>query len=114
MFCVCFVLYWAKISGERLQDHWSSCLFLYRRKANELSEHPRTNTDTIYIFRPNHYKITGKVQIVFLPPPRTLLSKCFFINITNLPLSGMPTFSFRCHILLNSYEKDHLNPEYHM
>ena len=21
---VCFVLYWAKISGERLQDHWSS------------------------------------------------------------------------------------------
>ena len=20
---VCFVLYWAKISGERLQDHWS-------------------------------------------------------------------------------------------
>ena len=22
-----FVLYWAKISGERLQDHWSSGLF---------------------------------------------------------------------------------------
>ena len=22
--CVCFVLYWAKISGERLLDHWSS------------------------------------------------------------------------------------------
>ena len=21
---VCFLLYWAKISGERLQDHWSS------------------------------------------------------------------------------------------
>ena len=21
---VCFVLYWANISGERLQDHWSS------------------------------------------------------------------------------------------
>ena len=21
---MCFVLYWAKISGERLQDHWSS------------------------------------------------------------------------------------------
>ena len=21
---VCFVLYWAKMSGERLQDHWSS------------------------------------------------------------------------------------------
>ena len=21
---VCLVLYWAKISGERLQDHWSS------------------------------------------------------------------------------------------
>ena len=26
---VCFVLYWAKISGERLQDHWSSGLFIY-------------------------------------------------------------------------------------
>ena len=25
---VCFVLYWAKISGERLQDHWSSGIFL--------------------------------------------------------------------------------------
>ena len=25
---VCFVLYWAKISGERLQDHWSSGLDL--------------------------------------------------------------------------------------
>ena len=25
---VCFVLYMAKISGERLQDHWSSGLFL--------------------------------------------------------------------------------------
>ena len=24
---VCFVLYWAKISGERLQDHWSSGFF---------------------------------------------------------------------------------------
>ena len=24
---VCFVLYWAKISGELLQDHWSSGLF---------------------------------------------------------------------------------------
>ena len=25
---VCFVLYKAKISGERLQDHWSSGFFL--------------------------------------------------------------------------------------
>ena len=25
---VCFVLYWAKISGERLQDHWSSGFIL--------------------------------------------------------------------------------------
>ena len=24
---VCFVLYWAKISGEHLQDHWSSGFF---------------------------------------------------------------------------------------
>ena len=26
---VCFVLYSAKISGERLQDHWSSSLFCF-------------------------------------------------------------------------------------
>ena len=26
---VCFVLYLDKISGERLQDHWSSGLYLY-------------------------------------------------------------------------------------
>ena len=26
---VCFVLYWAKISGERLQDHWSSGFSVY-------------------------------------------------------------------------------------
>ena len=26
---VCFVLYLAKISGERLQDHWSSGLYVY-------------------------------------------------------------------------------------
>ena len=26
---VCFVLYWDKISGERLQDHWS-CDILFR------------------------------------------------------------------------------------
>ena len=26
---VCFVLYWAKISGERLQDHWSSVSGLF-------------------------------------------------------------------------------------
>ena len=28
---VCFVLYLAKISGERLQDHWSSGFFLWER-----------------------------------------------------------------------------------
>ena len=26
---VCFVLYWAKISGERLQGHWSSGYYYY-------------------------------------------------------------------------------------
>ena len=26
---VCFVLYWAKISGECLQDHWSSGFLSY-------------------------------------------------------------------------------------
>ena len=30
---VCFVLYLAKISGERLQDHWSSGLFLFLVKS---------------------------------------------------------------------------------
>ena len=29
---VCFVLYWDKTSGERLQDHWSSCIYVPRRK----------------------------------------------------------------------------------
>ena len=27
---VCFVLYFAKISGERLQDHWSSGFMIWR------------------------------------------------------------------------------------
>ena len=27
---VCFVLYYAKISGERLQDHWSSGFIIHR------------------------------------------------------------------------------------
>ena len=30
---VCFVLYWAKISGERLHDHWSSGYF-FRNKSD--------------------------------------------------------------------------------
>ena len=30
---VCFVLYWAKISGELLQDHWSSGLHFPIKKA---------------------------------------------------------------------------------
>ena len=29
---VCFVLYLAKISGERLQDHWSSGLYVLMKK----------------------------------------------------------------------------------
>ena len=29
---VCFVLYYAKISGERLQDHWSSGCTQFRQK----------------------------------------------------------------------------------
>ena len=31
---VCFVLYLAKISGERLQDHWSSGLHLKQKLKN--------------------------------------------------------------------------------
>ena len=30
---VCFVLYWAKISGERLQDHWSSGCFFFGKSS---------------------------------------------------------------------------------
>ena len=33
---VCFVLYLAKISGERLQDHWSSGSFFENKDANQL------------------------------------------------------------------------------
>ena len=46
---VCFVLYWEKISGERLQDHWSSgyqCL---------LSE--MTMLSLCLIFKHNHHPI---------------------------------------------------------
>ena len=32
---VCFVLYLAKISGERLQDHWSSGTFQVCYRHNE-------------------------------------------------------------------------------
>ena len=31
---VCFVLYLAKISGERLQDHWSSGFFHFKKNVN--------------------------------------------------------------------------------
>ena len=33
---VCFVLYLAKISGERLQDHWSSGLINYCVVLNQI------------------------------------------------------------------------------
>ena len=33
---VCFVLYLAKISGERLQDHWSSGFILSRLNPDEV------------------------------------------------------------------------------
>ena len=36
---VCFVLYLAKISGERLQDHWSSGLLDLVSKNNSASRH---------------------------------------------------------------------------
>ena len=44
---VCFVLYWAKISGERLQDHWSSGLF---------AQTVITLTDNGFIIEPRHEK----------------------------------------------------------
>ena len=33
---VCFVLYLAKISGERLQDHWSSGFYMLAGKLGSL------------------------------------------------------------------------------
>ena len=33
---VCFVLYWAKISGEHLQDHWSSGLTMFNDETKEI------------------------------------------------------------------------------
>ena len=39
---VCFVLYYAKISGERLQDHWSSGFVLFYTLQN-LQTHLRSH-----------------------------------------------------------------------
>ena len=40
---VCFVLYLAKISGERLQDHWSSgSAYVSQRLIGELIGYPRS------------------------------------------------------------------------
>ena len=36
---VCFVLYSAKISGERLQDHWSSGFIAYSKAGFENTAH---------------------------------------------------------------------------
>ena len=41
---VCFVLYLAKISGERLQDHWSSGFFFIM----QLTSKQRTQQELIY------------------------------------------------------------------
>ena len=46
---VCFVLYWAKISGERLQDHWSSGFNM--RFQNIFSR----NIEKIPKFLPKHF-----------------------------------------------------------
>ena len=43
---VCFVLYLAKISGERLQDHWSSGLI----------KDPEKNKNIALLALPNHEK----------------------------------------------------------
>ena len=54
---VCFVLYLAKISGERLQDHWSSGLaHLSRRLIGELIVYPRSGvrrTSSVGVRRPS-------------------------------------------------------------
>ena len=36
---VCFVLYWAKISGERLLDHWSSGFIFPCLSKKEVAKH---------------------------------------------------------------------------
>ena len=45
---VCFVLYLDKISGERLQDHWSSGILIYFRKDHLLQAivHTEINVNT--------------------------------------------------------------------
>ena len=46
---VCFVLYLAKISGERLQDHWSSGLN-FRKITAKFSGIPKFRNFTVVLF----------------------------------------------------------------
>ena len=46
---VCFVLYLAKISGERLQDHWSSGLFFLMRRNMMNMERVEVDAHTMYM-----------------------------------------------------------------
>ena len=47
---VCFVLYLAKISGERLQDHWSSGYHSFKHSTTLFSKWPRFEKGDISAF----------------------------------------------------------------
>ena len=55
---VCFVLYWAKISGERLQDHWSSGYYCYHY------HHCYRHTGVWFIKRKMASSVTPKLEFL--------------------------------------------------
>ena len=71
---VCFVLYLAKISGERLQDHWSSGLFQSDKNSDAMATYS------------SHRLIIGKVEIcIFLAH----LSQRLIDELIVYPCSGV-------------------------
>ena len=76
---VCFVLYWAKISGERLQDHWSSGSNIFSSetawpiKAKFYVEPPSGGGTKVYINGPGHMTKMAAMPIYGKTP-----SKIFF------------------------------------
>ena len=70
---VCFVLYLAKISGERLQDHWSSgllmCYFPPENASVSLMDHNMPSYKT--------KAMIDDVIIMFLNSALPSMMKCF-------------------------------------
>ena len=69
---VCFVLYLAKISGERLQDHWSSGSIMYFRHLVSDEGFQRDEAKTYTYNKPkvdsniNSRKIVFEIYFLFL------------------------------------------------